>query len=64
MLGGMRRFAPGFELYTARSLLAKDFAGTLEALAQLGYREIEGSDLFGHSPAEFAALGDGQPRVL
>ncbi len=65
MLRGMRRFAPGFELYTARSLLAKDFAGTLEALAQLGYREIEGSDLFGHTPAEarsrFDALGLAAP---
>jgi len=40
MLRGMRRFAPGFELYTARGLLAKDFAGTLEAVAKLGYREV------------------------
>lgn len=48
----MRRFAPGFELYSARSLLARDFAGTLEALAQLGYREVEGSDLFGRTPLE------------
>jgi sugar phosphate isomerase/epimerase len=57
----MRRFAPGFELYTARSLLAKDFEGTLAALAKLGYREVEGSDLFGRTPAEarrcFDALG-------
>ena len=30
----MRRFAPGFELYSVRSLLARDFEGTLEALAQ------------------------------
>src|SRR5262249_32831594 len=52
MLGVMRRFAPGFELYTARSLLARDFNGTLEALAKLGYREVEGSDLFGRSAAE------------
>ncbi len=61
MLRGMRRFAPGFELYTARSLLARDFEGTLEALATLGYREVEGADLFGRSPAEarrrFEGLG-------
>jgi sugar phosphate isomerase/epimerase len=65
MLRGMRRFAPGFELYSVRSLLARDFEGTLEALAKLGYREVEGSDLFGRTPAEarrcFAALGLSAP---
>jgi len=65
MLRAMRRFAPGFELYTARSLLARDFDGTLEALAKLGYREVEGSDLFGRTPAEarrrFDALGLAAP---
>jgi sugar phosphate isomerase/epimerase len=57
----MRYFAPGFELYTVRSLLAEDFDGTLAALARIGYREVEGSDLYGRSPAElhrcFEALG-------
>jgi sugar phosphate isomerase/epimerase len=48
----VRRFAPGFELYTARGLLARDFEGTLRAIAALGYREVEGSDLFGRTPAE------------
>jgi sugar phosphate isomerase/epimerase len=61
----MRRFAPGFELYSVRSLLAQDFEGTLEALAKLGYREVEGSDLFGRTPAAvrgcFAALGLAAP---
>ena len=65
MLPGMRCFAPGFELYTARGLLAEDFAGTLEALAKIGYRELEGSDLFGLSAAEarerFSALGFAAP---
>jgi sugar phosphate isomerase/epimerase len=57
----VRRFAPGFELYTARSLLGRDFEGTLRAIAALGYREVEGSDLFGRTPDEarrcFEALG-------
>jgi sugar phosphate isomerase/epimerase len=57
----MRHFAPGFELYTVRSLLARDFDGTLAALARIGFREVEGSDLYGRSPAEvrrrFDALG-------
>jgi sugar phosphate isomerase/epimerase len=61
----VRRFRPGFELYTARSLLARDFDGTLAAIAQLGYREVEGSDLFGRTPAEarrrFDALGLSAP---
>ena len=65
MLRRMRRFAPGFELYSVRSLLARDFEGTLEALATLGYREVEGSDLFGRTPAEvrrcFDALGLSAP---
>ena len=59
------RFAPGFELYSVRSLLARDFDGTLEALAQLGYREVEGSDLFGRTPEQarlrFDALGLAAP---
>jgi sugar phosphate isomerase/epimerase len=61
----MRHFAPGFELYSVRSLLAADFDGTLEALREIGYREVEGSDLFGRSPAEarrrFDALGLSAP---
>jgi sugar phosphate isomerase/epimerase len=61
----MRRFAPGFELYSVRSLLARDFDGTLEALARLGYREVEGSDLFGRTPEQarrrFEALGLSAP---
>ena len=48
----MRHYAPGFELYTVRSLLARDFEGTLRALAGIGYREVEGSDLFGRTPEQ------------
>jgi sugar phosphate isomerase/epimerase len=44
-----------------RSLLAKDWAETLEALVAIGYREVEGADLCGRTPAEarrsFDALG-------
>jgi sugar phosphate isomerase/epimerase len=60
MLRAMRHFAPGFELYSVRSLLAEDFEGTLAALARLGYREVEGSDLFGRTPAEARQVFDGQ----
>jgi sugar phosphate isomerase/epimerase len=59
MLRAMRRFAPGIELYTVRDLLARDFAGTLAALAKLGYREVEGSELYGRSPAEARACFEG-----
>jgi sugar phosphate isomerase/epimerase len=58
MLAAMRRFAPGFELYSVRSLLAEDFEGTLAALARLGYREVEGSDLFGRSAHEVRSIFD------
>jgi len=65
MLRRMRHFAPGFELYSVRSLLARDFDGTLEALAAIGYREVEGSDLFGRTAGEargrFDALGLSAP---
>ena len=58
MLRAMRRFAPGFELYSVRSLLADDFEGTLAALARLGYREVEGSDLFGRTALEVREIFD------
>src|SRR5512135_748632 len=31
----------GLELYTVRDLIAKDYIGTLEKVAQIGFKEIE-----------------------
>ena len=41
----------GLELYTVRSLMAKDVEGTLAAVAQIGYPEVEFAGEFGRSPA-------------
>jgi sugar phosphate isomerase/epimerase len=40
----------GVQLYTVRTLLEKDFEGTLAALAALGLREVEFAGYYGHSP--------------
>lgn len=42
----------GVQLYTVRSLMSEDVAGTLDAVAAIGYREVEFAGYFGHSPAE------------
>ncbi len=42
----------GVQLYTVRSLMREDVAGTLDAVAAIGYREVEFAGYFGHSPAE------------
>ena len=51
-LGGMPRTPIGIQLYTVRKLMARDFDGTLAALAGIGYREVEFAGYFGHSPAQ------------
>lgn len=52
----------GLQLYTVRDAMAKDPAGTLSRVAEIGYREVEaatytGTELFyGMGVAEFSAL--------
>ncbi len=48
----------GVQLYTVRSLLSRDFEGTLQALARIGYREVETHDYFGRTPAAVRAALD------
>ena len=50
--------APGIQLYTVRSLMAKDVAGTLDALARIGYREVEFAGLHGTSASAVRAMLD------
>jgi sugar phosphate isomerase/epimerase len=50
--------APGLQLYTVRSLMAKDAAGTLDAIARIGYREVEFAGLHGLSAEAMRALID------
>ena len=48
----------GMELYTVRSLTAKDLAGVLAQLAKIGYKEVEFAGYQGHSAAEVRAMLD------
>jgi sugar phosphate isomerase/epimerase len=48
----------GLQLYTVMPLLQQDFEGTLRAVAQIGYREVETIGTFGRDPAELRALFD------
>ena len=43
---------PGLQLYTVRDLLTEDFPATLEAVAAIGYREVQVSPRAGHSAGE------------
>lgn len=42
----------GLQLYTVRSLMSEDVAGTLDAVAAIGYDEVEFAGYFGHAPGE------------
>ena len=55
---GPSGIAPGIQLYTVRSLMAKDVAGTLRAIAEIGYREVEFAGLHGTTPAAMRRLLD------
>lgn len=49
----------GLELYTVRDLIAKDYPGTLEKVAQIGYKEIEPAEGYNHmSPKAFRQMID------
>jgi len=42
----------GLQLYTIRDLMKKDFAGTLEKVAQIGYKEVEFAGYFDNKPED------------
>jgi len=48
----------GVQLYTVRSLMAEDVAGTLATVAAIGYREVEFAGYFDHPPDEIRAMLD------
>lgn len=49
----------GLELYTVRDMIAKDYRGTLEKVAQIGYKEIEPAGGYGHmQPKAFREMLD------
>jgi len=46
------------QLWSVDAQLKQDFAGTLQALGRLGYREVETAGLHGRSPRAFRAAAD------
>src|SRR5690349_24007255 len=49
----------GLELWTVRDLIAKDYVGTLEKVARIGYKEIEPAGGYANmTPKQFRALLD------
>lgn len=54
---------PGLQLYTVRKLLEADFAGTLEKVAKIGFREVQVSPRAGKTPLEIRKLLDGNGLI-
>jgi sugar phosphate isomerase/epimerase len=48
----------GLQLYTVMPLLQQDFEGTLRAVADIGYQEVETIGTFGREPTQLRALLD------
>jgi sugar phosphate isomerase/epimerase len=48
----------GVQLYTVRDQMEKDFAGTLERVARIGFGEVEFAGYFDHEPGEVRSLLD------
>ncbi len=46
----------GIQLYTLRGEMQRDFEGTLQRLADIGYHEVEFAGYFGRAPADIRAL--------
>lgn len=46
----------GVQLYTVRSLMEKDFTGTLEKVAQAGYKEVEFAGYYDRKPKDIKKL--------
>ena len=45
----------GMQLYSVRTMLPKDFAGTLKQVGALGYTEVEAAGFYDHTPDEVKA---------
>jgi len=59
-VGGLPHGHPiGVQLYTLRSVMGDDMEGTLDALAEMGYTEVEFAGLWGRTAAEMRAIIDG-----
>ena len=47
-----KRLPLGIQLYTVRSIMEKDFDGTLANVAAAGYKEVEFAGYYGRTPAQ------------
>ncbi|QMU29127.1 sugar phosphate isomerase/epimerase family protein [Adhaeribacter radiodurans] len=61
--------APGLQLYTVRELLEKDLKGTLQKIADIGYKNMESAagskgHYYGMKPKEFASMLEGMGMQL
>jgi sugar phosphate isomerase/epimerase len=54
----VRKYKISIQLYTLRSVLETDLEGTLDALADIGYRKVELAGTYGRTAAEFRKLLD------
>lgn len=52
----MTKLPIGLQLYSVRDAMEKDFAGTIKAVAEMGYDQVEFAGLFGHSAEEVKAI--------
>ena len=57
-MAGNRLERIGIQLYTVRDRMAEDVPGTLQALAEIGYDEVEFAGYFDHTPAEIKGFLD------
>jgi len=48
----------GIQLYTVMPALSRDFEGTIKAISDIGYKEVETIGSFGRNPAQVKALFD------
>lgn len=55
---GKRLDRIGIQLYTVRDRMAEDVPGTLEAIAEIGYDEVEFAGYFDHTPAAIKKMID------
>src|SRR5256885_928868 len=49
----------GLQLYSLREYGPKDLSGTLAKVRAMGFRDVEGAGLWGHTAAEMRAALDG-----
>jgi hypothetical protein len=46
----------GLQLYSVRDLIAKDYAGTLKLVSDLGYRVVESAGYYNQTAAQVNAM--------